>query len=88
MSGEVSSGVFLVAGTKPWSRRVYDDFVARIPGKWRYVSEREQLSTAFLGDLHPRYIFFLHWSWLVPDDIIYTEEDWATAQTAPSEEGA
>ena len=25
---------------------------------------------------------------LVPDDIIYTEDDWATAQTAPSEEGA
>jgi len=74
MSGEASGDALLLAGTKPWNRQVYDDVIGRFPGKWRYVSERKQLTTAFLRNLSPRYIFFLHWSWIVPGDIVDNHE--------------
>lgn len=33
------------------------------------ITEREQLNVANLIKINPRYIFFPHWSWLIPKDI-------------------
>ncbi|MCX6983430.1 MAG: methionyl-tRNA formyltransferase [Lentisphaerae bacterium] len=61
---------FIVAGSKPWNRRVFDEEISRYPGRWIFVSEREQLTVELLNQVKPRYVFFLHWSWLVPNEII------------------
>jgi methionyl-tRNA formyltransferase len=60
---------YIVAGCKPWNRRVFDEILSKLTGEWHYVSEREQLSPACLQELRPRYVFFLHWSWKVPAEI-------------------
>ena len=60
---------YLVAGCKPWSRRAYDESLAKLPGDWRFVGMREELTSEFVSTLAPRYIFFLHWSWKVPAEI-------------------
>ena len=35
-----------------------------------YVDSAKALTLDFVGKLSPRYIFFLHWSWRVPDEIV------------------
>lgn len=58
---------YLVAGTRPWNRAIFDTSISSFPGSWYYVETldalREHLS------LNPQYIFFLHWSDYVPSDI-------------------
>ncbi len=61
---------YLVAGCKSWHRRVFDEILSRLGGDWHYVGDREQLSLARIRELRPRYIFFLHWSWKVPEEIL------------------
>lgn len=61
---------YIVVGSKPWSRRVFDEIIGKYPGQWCFVGSREQLFADAVWPLRPRYIFFLHWSWKVPDEII------------------
>lgn len=73
MSNPASQSRYIVAGCKPWNWRVFNEVIREYPGKWRFVSEPEQLIPAS-NQFKPRYIFFLHWSWLVPKEIIQTYE--------------
>jgi methionyl-tRNA formyltransferase len=63
------SRTYLVAGCKPWSRRIYDQSLAQLPGKWHFAGSVDQLTPQRVRSLSPRYIFFLHWSWKVPAEI-------------------
>jgi methionyl-tRNA formyltransferase len=73
MEGEVidmNKQIFVVAGCKPWNKRAYDELIARFSGgEWLFVTNPEQLSGVLI-DSQPRYIFFVHWSWIVPNEII------------------
>ncbi|NJO00142.1 MAG: methionyl-tRNA formyltransferase [Anaerolineales bacterium] len=69
-----SNSTYIVAGTKPWNQRVFDEVISHFPGKWVYVREKEQLTVDFVKQIKPNYIFFLHWSWLVPEEIINNYE--------------
>ncbi|HSS98215.1 MAG TPA: hypothetical protein VLK33_14340 [Terriglobales bacterium] len=61
---------YLVVGCKPWNRRLFDTAISRFPGEWHFVASQTELSVAAIQSISPRYIFFLHWSWKVPDEII------------------
>lgn len=61
---------YLVVGSKPWNRKVFDRVIRRFPGKWHFVGRREDLHLEGVRAINPRYIFFLHWSWLVPEEIV------------------
>lgn len=65
---------YVVAGTKPWNRRVFDESIGKLPGQWYYADGPDELTLEHLEVIKPRYIFFLHWSSKVPDDIINTYE--------------
>lgn len=60
---------YIVAGCKSWNRRVFDEIISRNTGAWTFVSEPGQLIST-LNRIKPRYVFFLHWSWLVPKEIV------------------
>lgn len=60
---------YIVAGAKSWSRRVFDEVISTYPGRWQYVNRPDDLDSATVSRLAPRYIFFLHWSWKVPSKI-------------------
>lgn len=66
---KVDERIFIVAGCKSWNRSAYDELIARFPGEWLFVSNPEQLNDVLI-DSQPGYIFFLHWSWIVPTEII------------------
>ncbi|HLX85534.1 MAG TPA: hypothetical protein VKR59_16650 [Terriglobales bacterium] len=61
---------YLVAGCKSWHRRVFTDVLSKLAGEWHYVGEREQLTLDKIRKCRPRYVFFLHWSWKVPQKIV------------------
>lgn len=61
---------YLVAGYKSWNRRIFDEVISKYSGQWYFIGEREQLTLDEVSLLNPRYIFFLHWSWKVPAEIV------------------
>jgi methionyl-tRNA formyltransferase len=60
---------YLVVGSQPWNREIFDRKISRLPGRWAYCSQGERLAS-ICERLKPRYVFFLHWSKKVPDDLI------------------
>jgi len=66
---------YLVAGCRPWSRRVFDQRLRALPGTWHYVSTPEELEAALERmAAPPRYAFFPHWSWKVPEAVVERHE--------------
>jgi methionyl-tRNA formyltransferase len=59
---------YLVVSSKPWNRKHFDLMVPSLVGRWFYVENREELN-CLAAEVVPRYIFFLHWSWAVPQAI-------------------
>lgn len=65
---------YLVATIKPWHVSAYQRRTPDFPGDWRIISEREELTVSNLESIGPRYVFFPHWSWKVPDEILKAAE--------------
>lgn len=68
------TNTYIVAGSKPWNRRVFDEVIVHYPGKWYFIDKPECLTVETVSGLSPRYIFFLHWSWKVPREIVSNYE--------------
>ena len=60
---------YVVAGQRPWNRQVFDERIAELPGSWTFLDDPVQLTPELLAVLDPRYVFFLHWSAIVPPSI-------------------
>ena len=58
-----------MAGSRPWNRTVFDDTITKYPGEWHFISDRYALTLERVRPIQPRYIFFLHWSWVVPEEL-------------------
>ncbi|MFX0195110.1 MAG: methionyl-tRNA formyltransferase [Candidatus Hodarchaeota archaeon] len=74
MNSKARRGAYLVAGAKPWNRRIFEEVISKYPGRWHFIRAAEELTVDAVQALNPRYIFFLHWSWKVPDEIIKEHE--------------
>lgn len=61
---------YVVVGCKPWNKRVFDEVFSGFPGQWHYICSKEELTMKKLREIAPRYVFFLHWSWMVPAEIV------------------
>ena len=61
---------YLVLGCKPWNQRLFLESLCHLPGRWSYLNSPKGLTIEFVRKLSPRYIFFLHWSWKVPAEIV------------------
>jgi methionyl-tRNA formyltransferase len=64
---------FVVAGSRPWNRRTFELELADRPGTWVFVATPDELRAALDG-ASPRFVFFLHWSWIVPSDVVTEHE--------------
>lgn len=64
----------IFASSKPWH---YDAFKnAELASQYRgwYVSDPDQLTRVLSEIKNPRYVFFLHWNWMVPHTIFSMHE--------------
>jgi methionyl-tRNA formyltransferase len=64
---------FIVAGSRPWNRRTFDRELKELPGDWTFVTTPDTLALA-LERPSPRFVFFLHWSWIVPSEVVAQHE--------------
>ena len=59
----------VVAGVGPWSKKVFDEEAPTLDGRVVFVSTQDELNTA-LTSYNVAYVFFTHWRWIVPQDIV------------------
>lgn len=60
---------YIVAASKPWSIQAFSEFCEDLPN-WYLVKHQKELTLEFIDNISPRYIFFPHWNWIVPSNII------------------
>jgi methionyl-tRNA formyltransferase len=65
---------YVVATIKPWNLSEFRRRVAGWPGNWHLLTEEDQLDLDWLCDLKPRFVFFPHWSWRVPNEVLTAVE--------------
>lgn len=71
MNGDLT---YIVAGTKPWNRKIFDEIIATYQGRWHFISNPDDFEYKKISQLNPRFIFFLHWSSKVPEEIFNSYE--------------
>ena len=67
--GPKTSPSFVVVGSRPWNRQLFDRQIRDQPGTWVFIDSPDALSVDRLAQIDPRYVFFLHWSSLVQPSI-------------------
>ena len=60
--------IFMFASCKPWHNKYFQLLAKKCRGRWIHVSSPYELISA-LARGRPRYIFFPHWSWMVPRSV-------------------
>ena len=60
---------YIAAGTKSWHEEYFKNVLSRHDGQWHFISHPSQLNEQFVREISPKYLFFLHWSWKVPESI-------------------
>ena len=63
------AGHHLVCGSRPWNRATFEQLSVIEHGTWAFVSTPEELDTALASGPAPDWVFFLHWSWIVPSSV-------------------
>ena len=62
--------VFLMATLKPWNIELFNRCKEVLPGDWHFTGEQSEISLEKVRALNPRFVFFPHWSWRVPQEIL------------------
>lgn len=62
------TGTYFFCGCKPWNLDDFDMLVKEPECEWVFISTPVDLLEG-LSTQNPRYIFFMHWNWIVPADI-------------------
>jgi methionyl-tRNA formyltransferase len=68
-----TENAYIVATPKPWNLAEFARVRPSLPGRWMIVTSPDDLEAA-IAVSRPRYIFFPHWSHIVPRTIVETHE--------------
>ena len=61
---------YLVVTIKDWNIEEYKEYSNKFEGEWHLITNKEGLTLDNLKRINPEYIFFPHWSWMVPQEIV------------------
>jgi methionyl-tRNA formyltransferase len=61
---------YLVATLKKWNLRVFDEVIRHYKGNWHLITNPSELTLDNVKRIKPKYIFFPHWSNIVPTEIL------------------
>lgn len=65
---------YIVVSHKSWNKKIFDETISKYSGQWFFIEDKKELNITIINKMKPRYIFFLHWSWKVPKEIINNYE--------------
>ena len=60
---------YIVATTKSWNIRNFNKIREEISADWHLITDEEDLTFEKIKKLNPRYVFFPHWSWIIPEEV-------------------
>jgi methionyl-tRNA formyltransferase len=66
---QVEGPAFIFAASRPWHRPIFEELAATVRGHWIYAADPAELDPKRVEHIAPRYIFFPHWSWIVPREL-------------------
>src|SRR5690242_2866818 len=61
---------YVLACSTQWALAAFARRRAELPGDWITVVGKQDLDERLLAVHKPRYVFFPHWSWRVPDNVV------------------
>lgn len=64
----------IIATTKPWNWQEYHNAAFDESDEYRLVRTPDELTIDLVARTKPRYVFFPHWSWRVPNEILEMTE--------------
>ena len=59
---------FIIASTGEWNKELFKSKYLHFKKRFKYVENPKELQT-ILKSYKPKYIFFIHWRWIVPKNI-------------------
>lgn len=59
----------VVASSKKWNEDLLSGVERRVRKKCKLISDKEELTVKALEEIDPEYIFFPHWSFIIPPEI-------------------
>lgn len=59
---------YIIATTKPWNIKNFKKYFGA-QKNWYLITKREDLTFEYVQKIKPRYIFFPHWSWIIPEKL-------------------
>lgn len=74
MSTDNQGKNYVVVSSKSWSYKIFCDVIRNNQGKWHFIQSPEDLNIGTIRKINPHYIFFLHWSWKVSNELIKNYE--------------
>lgn len=60
---------YVIATIRSWNIEVFDDWSRGLPGEWHLISNPQDFTIDLIEKINPRYIFFPHWSQIIPAEI-------------------
>lgn len=66
----LANNTYIVATIHDWNIAAFHKHSPNLPGEWHLIQHYKELSSDIVNRIGPRYIFFPHWSWKVPQDIL------------------
>jgi methionyl-tRNA formyltransferase len=60
---------FVIATIKSWNIQLYNELNKKYPKQYFLIDDPDNLTFEKLSELKPRYVFFPHWSSIIPDQI-------------------
>ena len=64
----------IIAGTHLWRKKMASNIAAATGQDCIYISKPEELSTTSLSTVNPQYVFFTHWSNIIPQEVFESYE--------------
>lgn len=63
-------GKYVIATTKSWNIDNVQKLKSKYPDEEFFlITEKEDLTKCYLEETKPKYVFFPHWSWIIPPEI-------------------
>lgn len=73
LNNKDSSNSYIIASCKDWHYNSFLKIKEKIPANWFWVEKPKELAS-LVDEAKPRYIFFIHWNWFVPEAIFKNYE--------------
>lgn len=61
--------MYYVLGKHTWNKRIFEEYISKLPGEWKYIDDPKELTLENLEKDNPSCLFFMHWSDIVPKEI-------------------